>query len=113
LVSKLQTSLLFSDIISDDTYFTGLAILNPGSIDAMATIEIHNSDGTLIQKIDQPVPAGHRLSKLLTELFSSLQGRNQSSGYIRLTSDQPVASFILFGTQNLTVTSAIPPHVVQ
>jgi hypothetical protein len=111
LISNLQSSVLFSHIASNDTYFTGLAILNPNAVDATATIEIYAADGQMIDSRQEPISARQRSSRLLTEYFPSLVGKDQSSGYIRIISDVPVASFALFGTNDLSVLSAIPPQV--
>ena len=114
LVSGLQKSMIFSHVASDAIYFTGIAVLNPGmGGDATATLELYAADGTLMETVSVPVPAGHRKARLLTEYFTSLVGRDQTSGYVRLTSDQPVASFSLFGTHNLSVLSAIPPQATR
>jgi hypothetical protein len=99
-------------VASDATYFTGLAILNPNSTDAIATIDIHGADGKLDRSVTTIIPARNRLSKLLTEYFPSLVGQNRSSGYIRITVDKPVAGFELFGKHDLSVLSAVPPQVV-
>ena len=58
------------------------------------------------------IPSHQRSSKLLTEIFPALVGQNQTSGYIRLTVDQPVASFALFGTNNLSALSAVPAQEI-
>ncbi len=44
--------------------------------------------------------------------FPDLIGQDISSGYVRLTADKGVASFALFGPNNLSVLSAVPPQVV-
>jgi hypothetical protein len=108
LISNLKNSVLFSHIASNDQYFTGIAILNPNVVDARATIEIYAADGQLIDSRQELIPAKQRSSRLLTEYFPSLVGKNQASGYIRIISDIPVASFALFGTNDLSVLSAIP-----
>jgi hypothetical protein len=111
LISDLQRSVLFSHIASNDLYFTGIAILNPNEVGASATIEIFAADGQLLDSRQELIPAQQRSSRLLTEYFPSLVGQDQTSGYIRIISDIPVASFALFGTNDLSVLSAIPPQV--
>jgi hypothetical protein len=52
-------------------------------------------------------------SRLLTEYFPSLAGQDRTSGYVRVISDLPIASFALFGTRSLSALAAIPPQVIQ
>jgi hypothetical protein len=113
LVYSLRRSMLFSHVASNDQYFTGIAILNPTTSDAEVTVELHGSDGSLIDVKKELIPARQKKARILTEFFPSLVGKDQASGYIRLASDQPIVSFSLFGTNNLSVLSAIPPQDVQ
>jgi hypothetical protein len=113
LISKLQTSVLFSHVASNDLFFTGLAILNPNETDTTVTIELYTEEGLLTQRRSVTIGAGKRQARLLTQYFTMLQGQNRTSGYIRLTSLAPIASFALFGTGDLSVLSAIPPLILQ
>ncbi len=108
LVSTLQKTQVLSQVASNGTYFTGLAILNPTSADATVRIDVFTSTSQLDQSVVLIIPAGHRTSRLLTEYFPALAGQNRNSGYIRVTSDQGVACFGVFGTSSLSVLSAIP-----
>jgi hypothetical protein len=110
LVAALQNDLVFSQVASDATWYTGLALLNPGSANVSATVAIYDRSGKLVQSIIQEIPAGRRVSGLLTQYFPSLASTSISSGYIRVISDKPVASFALFGAAN--VLSAVPPQIV-
>jgi hypothetical protein len=112
LVDELNRNVIFSHAASNATYFTGVALLNPGSISAQATIDLYGADGTLEATVTTSVPAKSRKSRLLTELFPLLVGQDRTSGYIRVTSDWPLASFALFGTNSLSVLSAIPAQPV-
>ena len=110
LVSVLHKNVLFSHIASNDLYFTGLAIVNPGTSTATATIELYSAGGILLASKTGTIAAKHRSSRLLTEYFPSLAGEDHASGYIRLISNSPIASFALIGTNHLSVLSAIPPQ---
>lgn len=112
LVSMLRTSMVFSQVASDNTFFTGLAILNPNSVKATMAIDVYDKEGNLIRTKSHEIPARQRTAQLLTQHFPELIGQTRSDGYIRITSDQPVASFALFGTNTLSVLSAVPPQVV-
>jgi hypothetical protein len=108
LVSELGTSYVFSQIASDGLYFTGIAVVNPNSAAATVKLEVYAADGGLVDSVSEIILGSHRRSKLLTEFLASMAGKNQTSGYIRLTSDVPIAAFCLFGTHRLSVLSAIP-----
>ncbi len=113
LVSSLQQSVVLSHVASNDTYFTGLSILNPNNTSANVRVDVYTSDGKLDRSTTQIIPAGHRVSRLLTEYFPDLIGQNRTSGYVRVTADAGVACFGVFGTQNLSVLSAIPAQIAQ
>ena len=108
LIYNLQNSITFSHVASNGQFFTGIAILNPNATDANVVIELHNSDGTLLATRTDVLTALQKTAQVLTEYFPSLIGKDQTTGYIRVTSDQPIASFSVFGTNNLSVLSAIP-----
>ncbi len=112
LVSQLLDSMIFGQVASDVVYFTGAAILNPNEVAVTATIDVFDKEGDLVVTLTRVIAAGRRMSLLLTEYFPELEDRTISSGYIRITVDQGVASFALFGTNNLSVLSAVPPQVV-
>jgi hypothetical protein len=112
LVSTLRQSLVLSQVASNRTYFTGLAILNPNDTAARVQIDRYDSGGSLVETTTQILAAGQRISRLMTEYFPSLVGQDVHSGYIKLTADKGIASFGVFGTQSLSVLSAIPAQVV-
>jgi hypothetical protein len=114
LVSTLTSSLVFSQVASNDTYFTGIALVNPGDSDATATVDVYSSEGGVPRNTRQVlIPARQRFSGVLTQFFPEVAGVDLHSGYIRITVDKGVASFALFGTNNLSVLSAIPPQTAQ
>jgi hypothetical protein len=110
LIYTLKNKVLYSHVASNDLYFTGIAVLNPGKDDANVVIDIVAADGSIIDRRIFGLPAGEKRAKLLTEYFPSLIGKEQASGYIRVESDRPIASVSLFGTNSLSVLSAIPPQ---
>jgi hypothetical protein len=113
LISDLQTSMLFSHIASNDLYFTGLAILNPNLTEATVTIQAFSADGVLLGIKNELIGPQKRKAALLTQYFPSLMGKDQTSGYIRLSSDLPIASYAAFGTCTLSALSAIPPQTIH
>ncbi len=108
LIDSLHDSVLFSHVASNEVFFTGIAILNPNAGDATVMLELYAANGTLTDVKSVQIPSGHRISWLLAKYFASLEGKSQISGYVKLISDQPLATFSLFGTTSLSVLSAIP-----
>ncbi len=111
LVTTLQSRLVYSQLASNSTYFTGLSIANPGSIPANALIEVFDKAGRSIASAAQTIPANGRVSELLTEYFPALAEQDIDTGYIKITSDGRVASFAVFGTNNLSTLAAIPAQI--
>lgn len=62
---------------------------------------------------DEPIPAGGRVTQLLTQYFDSLNGQNRSSGYIRVRTNLGVASYAVFGTKLGTSLSAVPAQQIK
>jgi hypothetical protein len=112
LVSNLLTSAIFGQVASNSTYFTGVAILNPNGMGVSAKIDVYDRNGNLVRTKTESIGANGRVSKLVTQYFDDLVGQDITSGYIKVTVDKGVASFALFGTNDLSVLSAIPPQVV-
>jgi hypothetical protein len=112
LVSAPRTNMIFSQVASDATYFTGLAIINSNTSAVTVSIEVFNKNGERIAGKSESIAARKRKSQLLTEYFPELVGLNISSGYIKVTSDRNVASFALFGTADLSVLAAVPPQAM-
>jgi hypothetical protein len=117
LVSNLQNEMIFGQVasaeLSSPPWFTGLAILNGGSADANAIVQVFDENGAVVESGNFVVPARRRISQVLTQYFPDLVGRDILKGYIRVTADQPLASFALFGNTNLSVLSAISPQSLQ
>jgi hypothetical protein len=108
LLSELRTSYIIPHVASDETYFTGIAILNPGDSYATVTTQVLDSSGGVVATLSEHLPSQNRKSRVLTEMFPGLIGRKLLSGYIRITSDQPLAVFALFGTNDLATLLALP-----
>jgi hypothetical protein len=77
-------------------------------VNATVTIEAYDATGALIGTDTELLNAGQRKSQLLTQYIPALIGKDQSSGYVIINSDQPIASFTFLGTNNLSALSAIP-----
>jgi len=112
LVSNLRNSLLFGHVASNDTWYTGLAVINPNDEAVEVTIEVFKDGGPPSEfSKTLNLPANTRISGLLTEYFEEMAAQDRTSGYIRVTTNgRPVAAFALFGTNSGSVLSAIPPQ---
>jgi hypothetical protein len=108
LVSSLLQSMVLGHVASNDTYFTGLSILNPNTTGTSVEIDLYDSSGQLERTVTQSIGGGQRTSRLLTEYFPALVGQDRHSGYIKISADQNIACFAVFGTSSLSVLSAIP-----
>ena len=107
LASGLMTRMVYSQLASNETYFMGVAILNPGDTAMTATIEVYDASGALLFTTDVAIAAKQRKSQLLTQFLPAMVGQNFSSGYVRVNLSSPGASFALFGTNILDVLSAV------
>ena len=112
LVSDLLGSIDFRQVAPDSTYFTGISILNTNKTGATTTVDVYDRNGNLVRMRTKPIGAKQRVSKPATQYFEDLVGQDRASGFIEVTVDKGLASFALFGTNDLSVLSAIPPHVV-
>ncbi len=113
LVANLAEEMIFSHVASDQTYFTGLAILNPNDEEVTAKIDLYKTDGSLDDTITVTISARNRLSKLLPQIFPSLVGQDRISGYIRVTADLPIAGYSVFGTHDRNAMSAVPAQIIR
>jgi hypothetical protein len=111
LVGQLKTEMVFSQLASNDTYYSGLAILNPNPSQVTAHIDVYDEKGSVIASKDEVIAGGQRISKLLIEYFPELGGQDRGKGYIRVRTDGGVASFALFGTKDAL--SAVPAQDVR
>jgi hypothetical protein len=107
-VEQGGTDLVFSQVAVDDTWFTGLAAVNANSVPSDVTISVFRTDGTLAATGSYRIEPNSRFSKLLTQLVPNLP--KLGKGYFTVRSPQPLFSFAVFGTQSLSVLSAIPPQ---
>jgi hypothetical protein len=112
LVSGLQSRMVFGQVASNETFFTGLSIFNPEDDAARTVIQVFDHNGNVIASKIETIPAKGRRTQLLTQYFPELVGRSISSGYITVSSIRNLAAFALFGANNLSVLSAVPAQVV-
>jgi hypothetical protein len=104
---------VLSHVASNASFYTGLAILNPGSTDQNVQLQLFTADGRLDQSTSILLPAGHRVSEVLTQYFPAIAGQDRTSGYVKVTADQGVACFGVFGTSDVSIMAAIPAQAVR
>ncbi len=101
-----QKDLVYSQLAQNDTYYTGVAVLNPGTAEANLQVSAYDADGMARGMGWHKLGPGCRFSRLLSQLIPGLPAL--SKGYFLVRSDQPVFSFAVFGTRTFSVLSAIP-----
>jgi hypothetical protein len=111
LAPARQARMTFAQIASDDQYYTGLAILNPGSTKTSVCIVVYDRDGNLLAGKVEEIPAGGRISRMLTDYFPAFAGQSLVGGYLDVDVAGPVTAFAVFGTKNLTALAAVPSQV--
>jgi len=105
LQSDASRSLIFSHVADGLGLSTGLSLINPGTADATATIEVVQKDGTLNLSGNLVIPAGARVAQLISEILPGLD--EQLGGFIRVTSDAPLVGLELFFADKLEYMSAV------
>ena len=103
------TQAVFSHIASSLGFFTGVAILNSGTLAANVRVLAVAADGTVLGAFTTVLRPGHRISKLIQELIP--EAANQAGGFIWIRSDVPVFLTSLFGNVS-GVLANIPPQPV-
>jgi cyclophilin family peptidyl-prolyl cis-trans isomerase len=106
---------IFSQVANGMGFFTGVALFNPGTEDALFTLEVFSSAGESVgQTSPQTLEAGRRVSQLVDEFVPASAG--QVGGFVTIVSDQPLVGQMLFGVsgaEGVTLFSAVPPTVVE
>jgi DNA-binding beta-propeller fold protein YncE len=113
LISNAGKELVFSHVAEGLGYATGLALVNPGQVDATAQVEVFAKDGTGVAGRNVTVPAGGRLLNLLSDdaLFPELN--DIVGGYVRVSSDQDLVGVQMFFTYNLEILSLVPAQMIN
>jgi hypothetical protein len=112
LVGNMQSELIFSHLVSDAGYYTGIALLNPNSAEADVSLEVYDSLGARLTAEPAHI-AGNRSQALILDMLRGLAGISLGSGYIRVKSNQPIAGFALFATRSNSAISAIPAQHIR
>lgn len=109
LVAEGRKELIFPHVAQNQAnqLFTGLSILNPGTETANVTLSVFNEQGTQTSERSFDLGPGQRRIDLLNGDALLGPSFDQMNGHIRLTSDQPVIAFAIFGNFRGDFLSAI------
>ena len=108
LAAEPKKSLTLNQVVSNRDFFTGIALVNPGSADGQAQIRLLDKAGNELYSRSVAVKAMGRSLGLLTEYFPELIGQDINSGYLQVSSENGLVACEVLGTHNLTALSAIP-----
>ncbi len=86
---------VFSHLATALDFFTGVAILNGGTLAANVRVLAVAADGTVLGTFTTVLQPGQRISKLIQELIP--EAADQAGGFIWVRSDVPVFLTSLFG----------------
>jgi hypothetical protein len=94
--------------VAPQTYWTGIAVVNASQErNSHVTIAVFNANGSLVGQINKTIAANARLIDVVSNLDSSFDV-NQFGGFIHISSDVELFTFMLFGDAANTFISAVP-----
>jgi hypothetical protein len=105
---SFSKNLLLSHIADLAPWWTGVALLNPGSVDAQAGIFAITPDGQLIGNAKVTIPAGQKIARLLSEWIPQTQTRTSDGGFIFVSSTVPLYGMELFFSRDLRFLANVP-----
>ena len=100
---------VFSHVACGMGFYTGLGLYNPGSTAASVTVRVYRADGQLTGTKQLSLGAGCRIARLLQEADLVPAAANQVGGYVIIESTQPLVAQQLFGLNDFSLQSAVPP----
>jgi hypothetical protein len=106
--SRLYFAQVANGTVGGVSFFTGVAVVNPGDTPAVVTIEVYGSDGALLGAATRPLAPREKYVRLIHQIEGIGTLPDQSSGYMVVDADRPVFSFVLFGDEPLNFLSAVP-----
>ncbi len=111
--SAVQSHISNGRISWDSTQdaFTGLAVFNPGVLDAAVRVTAFGRDGLLAGETTKILEPGGRIARTLVELVPATDG--MSGGFVMLESSRPIVAQQLFGNAALDYMSAVPPWIIE
>ena len=101
---------MFSHQAQGAPYFTGLAVLNPGTLAANVEIFSLDGQGNTWGRLQTVLKPGQRTSQLLYQMVSESSDKNGGSVFVR--SDRPVFATELFAKNDASALANVPPQQV-
>ncbi len=101
---------MFSHQAQAAPYFTGLAILNAGTLAANVEIFSLDGQGNTTGRVQTVLKPGQRTSQLLWQLVSESADKTGGSVFVR--SDRPVFATELFAKNDISALANVPPQQV-
>jgi hypothetical protein len=101
------TDFLFPLAAQNDTYLTGLSLLNVNAGTAVIKVELWTPDGTLYKSNTVSMSPGTRTAQYLNQLFPNLG--SLLVGNVRIHADKPIFGFGLLHDGDVHFISALPP----
>ncbi len=109
-VGQGSTRAIFSHLATSLGFFTGVALLNSGSVGANVRIVALEPGGTPIGTFTTTLLPGQRVSDLITEFVP--EAADRAGGLIWISSDVPIFLTSLFGSLSSGVLANIPAQPV-
>ena len=106
LSAVAEPRLLFPMLAHDETYQTGVALLNANPEPAAVTVEVWGPGGTRDRSTSLVLPANGSAAFYLDNYFPDLEPR--LVGNLRVRSDRPLHGFAFINDRNLTLMAAVP-----
>jgi len=99
--SQLGESLVLPHFVSNAAWWTGVAVVNPGTSLSNVTLKAYQGDGTPIEEDTFGVNPNNKLLAMVDDLLPLTQGKD---GWILLETDpgNPVGACLVFGRKNAT-----------
>ena len=103
------TRAVFSHVACGMGFYTGLGLYNPGLTAASVTVRVYRADGQLTGTKQLSLGPGCRIARLLHEAELVPESAGQVGGYVIMESTQPLVAQQLFGLNDFSLQSAVPP----
>ncbi|MBI4474888.1 MAG: hypothetical protein HY646_19615, partial [Acidobacteria bacterium] len=105
------TRAIFSHQALAPPYYTGLAVLNTGTLSANVEVVSLTKAGTVLGKTQRVLKSGQREALLIQQWIPA--AANAEGGSVFVKTDLPTVSTQLFGTDILTGLANVPPQKVK
>ncbi|MDA2929888.1 S8 family serine peptidase [Acidobacteria bacterium AH-259-O06] len=110
LQSQGVREFIFSHVVQTSEVFSGAALLNASSDNALVSVEVFDSGGERTGISFLQLASGQKWARLFTELIPNL--KTQTGGLVRIRSNVPIFGFEIFGSYSLNFMSAVPPQAL-